>query len=86
MRKAVLTLTVFLSALMLPIVRVCAVPSGRFTTSRSLSASAQYSVKVAVDSNGRQYAAGMGIGVEKSQRFYYRSRRWRDLHARCAIR
>ncbi|MBP2197231.1 host specificity protein J [Pantoea cypripedii] len=28
--------------------------------------SAQYSVKVAVDSNGRQYAAGMGIGVENS--------------------
>ncbi|WP_223565472.1 host specificity protein J [Pantoea sp. OVA07A] len=28
--------------------------------------SAQYSVKVAVDSNGRQYAAGMGIGVESS--------------------
>lgn len=28
--------------------------------------SAQYSVKVAVDSNGRQYAAGMGIGVENT--------------------
>ena len=28
--------------------------------------SAQYSLKVAVDSNGRQYAAGMGIGVENS--------------------
>lgn len=28
--------------------------------------SAQYSVKVAVDNNGRQYAAGMGIGVENS--------------------
>lgn len=28
--------------------------------------SAQYSVKVAVDSNGRQYAAGMGIGVEST--------------------
>ena len=28
--------------------------------------SAQYSIKVAVDSNGRQYAAGMGIGVENS--------------------
>ncbi|MGC0845392.1 host specificity protein J [Pantoea agglomerans] len=28
--------------------------------------SAQYSVKVAVDSNGRQYAAGMGIGAENS--------------------
>lgn len=28
--------------------------------------SAQYSVKVAVDSNGRQYAAGMSIGVENS--------------------
>ena len=27
---------------------------------------AQYSVKVAVDSNGRQYAAGMGIGVENT--------------------
>lgn len=28
--------------------------------------SAQYSIKVAVDSNGRQYAAGMGIGVENT--------------------
>ncbi|UIL54745.1 DUF1983 domain-containing protein (plasmid) [Pantoea agglomerans] len=28
--------------------------------------SAQYSVKVAIDSNGHQYAAGMGIGVENS--------------------
>lgn len=28
--------------------------------------SAQYSVKVAVDINGRQYAAGMGIGVENT--------------------
>lgn len=28
--------------------------------------SAQYSVKVAVDNNGRQYAAGMGIGVENT--------------------
>lgn len=28
--------------------------------------SAQYSIKVAVDQNGRQYAAGMGIGVEST--------------------
>ena len=28
--------------------------------------SAQYSIKVAVDSNGRQYGAGMGIGVENT--------------------
>nr|WP_284143428.1 DUF1983 domain-containing protein [Escherichia coli] len=25
-----------------------------------------YSIKVAIDSNGRQYAAGMGIGVENT--------------------
>lgn len=28
--------------------------------------SAQYNIKVAVDANGRQYAAGMGIGVEST--------------------
>ncbi|WP_420268456.1 DUF1983 domain-containing protein, partial [Enterobacter rongchengensis] len=28
--------------------------------------SAMYSIKVAVDANGKQYAAGMGIGVENT--------------------
>jgi predicted phage tail protein len=48
-------------------------PNAQVSADINNNSNAMYSIKVAVDSNGNQYAAGMGIGVQNTHRMQSRS-------------